>query len=91
MLSCGFALLSFELFHPIGVPTPAATAMSAWIPEFLAYNFNNSVPFDFVSTHLYPTDPPGPQTRTFMLDTLTQVRQSVGPAIPLYITEYDDA
>lgn len=65
--------------------------MSAWIPDFLSYCANNSVPFDFISTHEYPTDPPGPQVRTFMLDRLSLVRQTVGPDIPIYITEYDDA
>lgn len=30
-------------------------AMSSWIPEFLAYCHNNSVSYDFISTHEYPT------------------------------------
>jgi xylan 1,4-beta-xylosidase len=68
-----------------------ATAMSAWIPDFLNYTRTNAVPFDFISTHEYPTDPPGPQTRTFFRDRLALTRGVVGPDLPLYYTEYDDA
>jgi len=64
--------------------------MSAWIPDFLNYCKMNNVSFDFVSTHEYPTDPPGPQSRTFFRDVLGKTRQTVGPNIPLYYTEYDD-
>jgi len=71
----------------VGGPT---TAMSAWIPEFLSYCQTNNVSFDFVTTHEYPTDPPGPQSRTFFHDVLLKTRQTVGPNIPLYYTEYDD-
>lgn len=63
--------------------------MSSWIPDFLAFCKGNDVPFDFVSTHEYPTDPPGPQTRTFFIDKLQATRDTVGN-IPLCYTEYDD-
>jgi xylan 1,4-beta-xylosidase len=36
-----------------------ATAMNAWVEELLAYCKQNGVPADFVSTHIYPTDPLG--------------------------------
>lgn len=65
-------------------------AMSSWIPEFLTFCKQNHVPFDFISTHEYPTDPPGPQTRTFFSDHLRQTRDTVGKDIPIYYTEYDD-
>lgn len=35
-----------------------ATSINAWIPEFISYCEENSVPLDFVSTHHYPTDDP---------------------------------
>ena len=70
--------------------TNSIVAMSSWIPEFLEYCNTNNVAYDFVSCHEYPTDPPGPQTRTFFIDRLNQTRSIVGPNIPLYYTEYDD-
>ncbi|HHV11882.1 MAG TPA: beta-xylosidase [Clostridiales bacterium] len=33
-----------------------ATSTNAWIPEFVGYSRENSVPVDFVATHHYPTD-----------------------------------
>jgi xylan 1,4-beta-xylosidase len=63
--------------------------MSAWIPDFITYCKENDLHLDFVSTHEYPTDPPGPQTRTFFIDRLKQTREIVGD-LPLYYTEYDD-
>ena len=33
-----------------------ATARNAWIPEFREYCEKNNVPYDFISTHHYPTD-----------------------------------
>ena len=35
------------------------TAMNAWVEEFLAYCEKNDLPVDFISTHIYPTDPFG--------------------------------
>eukprot|EP01125_Pyxidicula_operculata_P019833 TRINITY_DN7219_c0_g1_i1.p1 TRINITY_DN7219_c0_g1~~TRINITY_DN7219_c0_g1_i1.p1 ORF type:complete len:385 (+),score=76.18 TRINITY_DN7219_c0_g1_i1:442-1596(+) len=67
-----------------------ATAMSAWIPEFLAYCKQNNVPYDFITTHEYPTDPPGPQTRTFFIEHLQMTRNTVGDSTPIFYTEYDD-
>ncbi len=64
--------------------------MSAWIPDFLSYCEENNVPYDFVSTHEYPTDPPGPQSRTFFTSRLQETRTIVGDTIPLFYTEYDD-
>lgn len=36
-----------------------ATAMNAWVEEFLTYCDKNDLPVDFISTHIYPTDPLG--------------------------------
>lgn len=67
-----------------------ATAMSAWIPDFMHFCEQNKVVYDFISTHEYPTDPPGPETRRFFSEVLKKTRQTVGPEIPIYYTEYDD-
>jgi xylan 1,4-beta-xylosidase len=67
-----------------------ATAMSAWIQDFMTYCEINNVPYDFITTHEYPTDPPGPQTREFFINVLKNTRAIVGPNKPIYYTEYDD-
>jgi xylan 1,4-beta-xylosidase len=36
-----------------------ATAVNAWVEEFLEYCEKNDLPVDFISTHIYPTDPLG--------------------------------
>lgn len=36
-----------------------ATAMNAWVEELLDYCEKNDLPADFISTHIYPTDPLG--------------------------------
>jgi xylan 1,4-beta-xylosidase len=64
--------------------------MSAWVTDFVNYCKTNSVPYDFISTHEYPTDPPGPQTREFFSNILKKTRAAVGDDTPLYYTEYDD-
>uniref|UniRef100_A0A6B2L3E8 Glycosyl hydrolases family 39 N-terminal catalytic domain-containing protein n=1 Tax=Arcella intermedia TaxID=1963864 RepID=A0A6B2L3E8_9EUKA len=81
------AIKSVDPNLKVGGPT---TAMSAWIDLFLAWNKNNNVPFDFISTHEYPTDPPGPQSRTFFRDALQKTRDTVGKDMPIFYTEYDD-
>eukprot|EP01114_Cavostelium_apophysatum_P010264 TRINITY_DN2378_c0_g1_i1.p1 TRINITY_DN2378_c0_g1~~TRINITY_DN2378_c0_g1_i1.p1 ORF type:complete len:500 (-),score=102.80 TRINITY_DN2378_c0_g1_i1:57-1556(-) len=67
-----------------------ATAMSSWIPDFISFCDENNVPYDFISTHEYPTDPPGPQTRLFFIEHLKATRALIPSNIPLYYTEYDD-
>jgi len=36
-----------------------ATAMNAWVEDLLDYCKHDDVPADFISTHIYPTDPLG--------------------------------
>ncbi len=75
-----------------------ATASNAWIPEFRTYCEENKVPFDFISTHHYPTDSFGKPGD----DTITQLQKSKRSALqkeakkakkqsgdyPLYYTEW---
>jgi xylan 1,4-beta-xylosidase len=35
-----------------------ATSVNAWIPEFRAFCEKNDVPYDFITTHHYPSDDP---------------------------------
>lgn len=74
------------------------TAKQEWIPEFLAYCSNASVPPDFISTHTYPTDAlgsPDDDTRKtlakghlgILREQAEDVRKQAGQR-PLYYTEW---
>ncbi|MEO8755718.1 MAG: beta-xylosidase, partial [Casimicrobiaceae bacterium] len=74
------------------------TAGNGWLDDFTAYCKRKDVPFDFVSTHYYPTDPFG----AIDSDTITQLEHSppgvmrqrasearaVAGTLPLYYTEW---
>lgn len=51
------------------------------------------IPFDFVSTHMYPTDPQCPQKGNWGPDCLPskvkELRAKIDTKIPLLITEYN--
>ncbi len=47
------ALKSLNKHIRVGGP---ATAKNEWIPEFISFCRKEKVPFDFISTHHYPTD-----------------------------------
>jgi xylan 1,4-beta-xylosidase len=72
-----------------------ATAQLAWIPEFLALVTapNANVPLDFVSTHLYPSDPTSQvnHTRDGFMQAIAAVAQQVKTLanVPLLITEFN--
>jgi xylan 1,4-beta-xylosidase len=76
-----------------------ATAATAWIDELLAYCDREDLPVDFISTHLYPTDPLGfggsnteeqlaNSPRTFMRDRAKLVRE-LSRDRPVYFTEWN--
>jgi xylan 1,4-beta-xylosidase len=50
------AIKSVDASLRVGGP---ATAKAAWIEELLDYCKKNSIALDFISTHIYPTDPLG--------------------------------
>ncbi|HUV68791.1 MAG TPA: hypothetical protein VMW15_03960 [Terracidiphilus sp.] len=77
-----------------------STAQLGWIPDLIRYCVSQSVPLDFVSTHVYPNDPQG---YIFGKDNLytfeqviprgvelvkNQVAASSMPHLPLWITEW---
>jgi xylan 1,4-beta-xylosidase len=77
-----------------------STAQLDWIPDLIQYCANKGVPLDFVSSHIYPSDP---QKHVFGRDNLYtfeqviprgveqvkyQLQSSVMPNLPLWITEW---
>jgi len=76
-----------------------ATAMTAWIDELLDYGERNRLPVDFISTHIYPTDPLGFEgadteeqlansPRHLMRDRAKLVR-ALARDRPVYFTEWN--
>jgi xylan 1,4-beta-xylosidase len=75
-----------------------ATASNAWIQEFKKYCADEKVPYDFISTHHYPTDAfgkPGDDTvtqladstRSVLRDQVIETRKNAG-SVPVYYTEW---
>lgn len=65
-----------------------ATAGSGWIQDFVNYAKSNNVPYDFVSTHEYPTDIEPLATDT-LIKVAKQTKNIVGPNTPLLYTEWN--
>lgn len=77
-----------------------ATAQLAWIPDLIAYCGQNDIPIDFVSTHVYPSDPqqkifgkanmyPFEQVIPRGLEQIkNQVESSKMPNLPIWLTEW---
>jgi len=69
-----------------------ATMQSMWVDDFINYCKYNHVPFDFVSTHEYPTDFQ-PYTRDNLRIAMTKTRALVNSMVskgfPLLYTEYN--
>lgn len=78
-----------------------ATAMNAWIADFLEFCGKNQIPADFVSTHHYPTDAFGAEDddtetqlsksrRSVLRDQAREVRRQAGNK-PVYYTEWSSS
>jgi xylan 1,4-beta-xylosidase len=77
-----------------------ATAQAAWIPDFLTHVFENHVPVDFVSTHVYGNDSAPNVLRTSedvprdqmvyraVKKVHDQIASSPLPHLPLIFSEY---
>jgi len=64
--------------------------MLAWIPEFTAWCRANGAPIDFVSSHLYPTDPQLPPGRdAFMTAVANASAQAAAAGLPFLLTEFN--
>lgn len=67
-----------------------ATAQTGWLPDFLHFVSSTRAPIDFVSTHLYPTDPNVPASRLGFADTLAAAaQQAASIGVPLVVTEFN--
>lgn len=68
-----------------------ATAQVGWLSEFADYIARSNDPIDFVTTHLYPTDPNVPNTRTGFEDTLAGAANIATTRFrkPLVVTEFN--
>jgi xylan 1,4-beta-xylosidase len=81
------AVKSVDPLIPVGGP---ATAQTAWIPEFLQFVAANKLPCDFVSTHLYPTDPNVPTDRDGFAAVIAAAASAAAQAgLPLVVTEFN--
>jgi xylan 1,4-beta-xylosidase len=91
------AIKSVDKRLPVGGPS---TAQLAWIPDLIRFCAAKNVPIDFVSTHVYPSDP---QKYIFGRDNAYtfeqviprgveqvkhQVESSAMPHLPLLVTEW---
>ena len=64
--------------------------MLAWIPEFTAWCAANGAPIDFVSSHLYPTDPQLPLGRDSFMDAVANAtRQAAAAGLSFLLTEFN--
>jgi xylan 1,4-beta-xylosidase len=91
------AVKSVDQHIPVGGPS---TAQVAWIPPFIEYCASHNAPLDFVSTHIYASDPqqtifgkanawPMEQVMPKALaQCRDQIRSSKMPNLPLLITEW---
>lgn len=78
-----------------------ATAMNAWVNEFIAFCRQNELPVDFISTHHYPTDAfgePGDDTVTQLSQSRRSVLREQAMAVkeqaggrPVYYTEWSSS
>lgn len=67
-----------------------ATAQLAWIPAFLAFTKATNTPVDFVSSHLYPTDPQIPATRDAFSEAIAAAAvQAEAGGVPFLLTEFN--
>lgn len=100
---CGDKKLYFELYanmvrtikgvdKQIRVGGPS-TAQLGWIPDLLEFVVAEQLPIDFVSSHLYPTDPDVRRQRNgfdlAIAEAAAQASASSRGKLPFYVTEYN--
>lgn len=69
-----------------------ATMQSLWIDDFISFCQKNNVPFDFISTHEYPTDflPLSRENLKIAISkTRDIVNKQVSPGFPVFYTEWN--
>lgn len=98
--TCGNQTAYFELYNVTARAVKAvdnslrvggpSTAQLGWIPEFISFTNISNVPLDFISSHLYPTDPFLPKTRNAFSDAIanaSNLANAIG--IPFLLTEFN--
>ena len=82
--------LGIKAADPLVLVGGPATAMLAWIPEFTAWCAANGAPIDFVSSHLYPTDPQLAVGRDLFMDSISNATlQAAAAGLPFLLTEFN--
>lgn len=88
-----------EVDRRLSVGGPA-TAQLSWIPDMIRFCSQKDVPIDFVSSHIYPTDPQKHifgKSHAYPYDQVIpagvklakqQIESSAMPSLPLWITEW---
>ena len=78
--------------HSLRVGGPA-TAQLSHLPDFVAAATAANLPFDFVSTHHYPSDPMCPSDHAWNPDCFANnvlaARASIPADVPFWLTEYN--
>ena len=96
--SCGNFTAYFELYHSTAKAIKAidsqlqvggpATAQLSWIADFISAAHSAEAPFDFISSHLYPTDLV--QTRESFMDAIANATALARAAnVPFLVTEFN--
>jgi xylan 1,4-beta-xylosidase len=98
--NCGNQTAYFELYNVTSRAVKAvdaslrvggpSTAQLAWIPELIAFTKSSGAPIDFVSSHLYPTDPFLNHTRDAFSDAVANASNIAKAAgVPFLLTEFN--
>jgi xylan 1,4-beta-xylosidase len=96
---CSESIKSVDPQLRVGGP---ATSKGSWISDFIEFCYNNNVPLDFVSTHLYPQDEfvqyknkdesphePGKFFQDIVRSVSREVKSSPMPNLPIHWTEWN--
>jgi len=81
------AVKSVDVSLLVGGP---ATCQLGWLPEFHDYCIQHQAPLDFLTSHLYPTDPGLPPTRDAFDSAIANASQFAATVgLPLVMTEFN--
>jgi xylan 1,4-beta-xylosidase len=66
-----------------------ASAQSQWLDDLVNFTAAHGLPLDFVSTHLYPSDPQPEKSPAGFTDAIKHARSLVPRSLPLVYTEFN--
>jgi len=84
------AVKAVDAMLKVGGPATFTLLFIGWLSDFKSFVLTNNIPIDFMSTHLYPTDPNVPKTRegfASVLSDAASIAQSMG--LSLVVTEFN--